>query len=59
MSDAAADNERAQVLQQYRLKCRKHGETEARLKRIRMDTQVCRFCGPFLLFRIVMTLRVR
>uniref|UniRef100_A0A7S2P0D1 AAA+ ATPase domain-containing protein n=1 Tax=Leptocylindrus danicus TaxID=163516 RepID=A0A7S2P0D1_9STRA len=39
MSDAAADNERAQVLQQYRLKCRKHGETEARLKRIRIDTQ--------------------
>ena len=37
-----AENERAQVLQQYRQKCRQHRETEEKLKRLRLDTQVCR-----------------
>ena len=34
---ADADTERAQILSQYRAKIREHRETEARLKRLRLD----------------------
>lgn len=39
MSNPTADNEREQVLQDYRRKCRQHREVEETLKRLRLDTQ--------------------
>jgi len=44
MSNPTADNEREQVLQDYRRKCRQHREVEETLKRLRLDTQVCDIC---------------